>query len=229
MTLWAVVPAAGTGKRFGGETPKQYLSLHGKTIMQWTLDLLTGLDDIRTVMVAIHPEDTRAASLDYRHPARLRFTPGGQERADSVLAGLKALPAEAGDWVLVHDVARPCVPVADIRRLLDTVAADPVGGILAMPVRDTLKLSASHGRHIVRTVDRNGIWQAQTPQLFRYGVLRQALEAALSAGMPVTDEASAVEQAGLSPLLVPGSIRNLKITWPDDLDLAALLLSDSAR
>ena len=223
--VFAVVPAAGSGRRFGGDLPKQYLQIGSRTVMQWTLDLLTGFSAIREVVVAVAADDTRARSLSYRHPAKLRFVTGGAERMDSVLAGLEALPAEADDWVLVHDVARPCVPESDILRLMTEVQSETVGGILAQPVRDTLKQSAPDGRHIAVTVPREGMWQAQTPQMFRHGLLRHALQRAAAEGIAVTDEASALEYLGYCPLLVPGSPRNLKITWPEDLILASHLLS----
>lgn len=226
MTIRAVVPAAGRGRRFGGDIPKQYLEIAGKTVMQRTLDLLGGIPAILEIMVAIHPEDTQAVNLEYRYPEKLRFTPGGSERADSVLAGLCAMSAADDDWILVHDVARPCVSVTDIQKLLLQVGNDPVGGILAQPVRDTLKQAmATDPSHIAGTVLRDGMWQAQTPQMFRYGLLKTALERAVLMEIPVTDEASAIEAMGFSPQLVSGSSHNLKITWPDDLLLAGLILS----
>ena len=195
--------------------------------MQWTLDLLGGIAAIDEIVVALHPDDTLAATLTYLYPGKLKFTSGGAERADSVLCGLKAMAAEADDWVLVHDVARPCVPVEDILQLLKTAGDDPVGGLLAQPVRDTLKRSSTDGLRVGETVSREGMWQAQTPQLFRYGLLKSALESAITRNTVVTDEASAIEALGFSPLLVPGSPRNLKITWPDDLWLAGQILSSS--
>lgn len=224
----AVVPAAGAGRRFGSDIPKQYSVIAGKTVMQWTLDLLGSLPAISVIMVPVAAEDDTARRLSYRFPDKIRFTTGGRERADSVLAGLNALGAEPDDWVLVHDVARPCVPVADIQRLLAEAGQDAVGGILAQPVRDTLKRATPTGARIAETVSRHAMWQAQTPQLFRYGLLRPALQQALADGAAITDEASALERLGYEPLLVPGSARNLKITWPDDLLLADYLLSHSA-
>lgn len=187
--------------------------------MQWTLDLLSGLPEIRDITVAIHPEDTQAPRLDLRHTDKVRFTAGGVERADSVLAGLQAISCSADDWVLVHDVARPCVPISDIRRLIAEATLDAVGGLLALPVRDTLKEAGDDGRHVSRTVPREHIWQAQTPQLFRYGLLRQALESAAAKNLAVTDESSAIELSGLHPRLVRGSPQNIKITYPEDLAL----------
>ncbi|MDO8329030.1 MAG: 2-C-methyl-D-erythritol 4-phosphate cytidylyltransferase [Fluviicoccus sp.] len=227
MRIRAVVPAAGTGRRFGGEVPKQYLDIHGRTVMQWTLDLLGSIAAIDEIVVALHPDDTLASTLTYLHPDKLRFTAGGAERSDSVLCGLKAMTAKSDDWVLVHDVARPCVPVEDILQLLKMAGDDPVGGLLAQPVRDTLKRSSADGLRVGETVSREGMWQAQTPQLFRYGLLKAALESAAARNTVVTDEASAIEALGFSPMLVPGSPRNLKITWPDDLWLAGQILSSS--
>lgn len=224
----AVVPAAGAGRRFGSEIPKQYSMIAGKTVMQWTLDLLGSLPAITVIMVPVAAEDDTARRLSYLYPDKIRFTTGGRERADSVLAGLNALKAEPDDWVLVHDVARPCVPAKDIQRLLAEAGQDAVGGILAQPVRDTLKRAVAGAARIAETVPREAMWQAQTPQLFRFGLLRDALAQALAAGVAVTDEASALEWRGYSPLLVPGSPCNVKITWPEDLILADYLLSQTA-
>lgn len=227
---WCVVPAAGAGRRFGSEVPKQYLMLAGRTVMQHTLDRLCSLPAIGRVVVACAADDERAQTLPYAQSAKLQFVSGGRERADSVLAGLKALSAEADaqDWVLVHDVARPCVRVADIEKLMQATAAHSVGGILANPVRDTMKRgNAEQG--IVATVERAALWHALTPQLFPYGLLVTALESALAQALPVTDEASALELMGLSPLLVEGARDNIKITFPDDLRLAELFLAAQAR
>lgn len=223
MRLWCVVPAAGKGLRVGGDLPKQYLPLHGKTVIQFTLDRLSRLP-AEAIVVAVAADDERAASLEYREPSLLRFITGGAERADSVLAGLEAIAHQAADddWVLVHDVARPCVRLADIESLLATIAAHPVGGLLANRVRDTMKRGS--GDEVAATIPRDDLWHALTPQVFRFGLLRSALLAAKAQGVTVTDEAQAVELQGEKPLLVEGARDNLKITWPEDLQMAEAFL-----
>jgi 2-C-methyl-D-erythritol 4-phosphate cytidylyltransferase len=209
----------------GSDAPKQYLPLGGRCLLEHSLLALLGNAAIATVVVALHPEDTRAASLDLLRDPRVRTTIGGEQRADSVLAGLTCLGDRAADsdWVLVHDAARPCLSVSDLKRLLEQGMASESGAILAVPVTDTLKLSDREGK-IARTVDRSLYWAAQTPQLFRVGPLRENLEAALASGAPPTDEASAMEQAGVHPLLVTGSSTNIKITGTEDLALAQFIL-----
>lgn len=223
MSLWCVVPAAGRGLRVGGDLPKQFLPLNGSTVMQCTLDRLCQLP-AEAVIVPVAPDDERAAALSYRDPSLLRFVVGGSERADSVLAGLEAIAnqAEDTDWVLVHDVARPCVRIEDIEQLLVAIAEHPVGGLLANRVRDTMK--RGQGDEVAATVPREDLWHALTPQVFRYGLLRRALLAAQADGVTVTDEAQAVERLGERPLLVEGARDNLKITWPEDLGIAEAFL-----
>lgn len=224
MTLWCVVPAAGKGLRVGGDLPKQYLPLAGRTVMQCTLDRLSLLST-EAIIVPVAADDTRAAALAYREPSLLRFVAGGAERADSVLAGLEAIAAQAADddWVLVHDVARPCVRLADIESLLAALVQHPVGGLLANRVRDTMK--RGRGDEVAETVPRDDLWHALTPQVFRFGLLRRALLTARAQGRTVTDEAQAVELLGEHPLLVEGARDNLKITWPEDLRMAEAFLS----
>lgn len=223
MALWCVVPAAGRGLRVGGDLPKQYLPLNGSTVIQCTLDRLCQLP-AEAVIVPVAADDGRAGVLDYRDPHRIRFVVGGNERADSVLAGLEAIANQASDedWVLVHDVARPCVRIEDIELLLATIANHPVGGLLANPVRDTMK--RGNGDEVAETVSREHLWHALTPQVFRYGLLREALQAARRDGQTVTDEAQAIERCGERPLLVEGARDNLKITYPEDLQLAEAFL-----
>lgn len=223
MTLWCVIPAAGKGLRVGGSTPKQYLPLAGKTVMQCTIDRLSALP-VQTIVVAISADDTQAATLAWQHPQRLRFVTGGKERADSVLAGLQALRAEAADddWVLVHDVARPCVRLSDINNLLQHVAESSVGGLLASRVRDTMKRESAG--YVAETISREHLWQALTPQVFRFGLLYRALQQASAKGMAITDEAQAIEALGHAPLLVEGNRDNLKITYAEDLPMAEAFL-----
>lgn len=230
MACHAVIPAAGAGKRFGAGMPKQYLSLAGRSIQQHTLDRLSAMAEISQIVVSISPEDALAKTLPYARPERLRFVPGGAERMDSVLAGLRALRAGGAadnDWVLVHDVARPLLRPADVRHLLAALADEPIGGILANPVRDTMKRGSADG--IEATVARDNLWHALTPQMFRLGALAQALEAAQTDAAVVTDEASAMERLGHRPRLIEGARDNIKITFPDDLALAEALLAEQIR
>ncbi|MEC7120715.1 MAG: 2-C-methyl-D-erythritol 4-phosphate cytidylyltransferase [Pseudomonadota bacterium] len=221
---WAIVPAAGRGRRFGGETPKQYLMLQTQTVMQHSLNRLCQGLPLAACIVPISADDQLAEQLEYQYAAHIRFVAGGTERMDSVWAGMQALQGQADemDWVLVHDVARPCIALSSLKQLLIELADDPVGGLLAVPVRDTLK-RAQAGR-VACTVSREALWQGQTPQMFRYGVLYAALQSAIQSGQLVTDEASAVELAGHSVRLVEGRSDNIKITYPDDLPLAAAIL-----
>ena len=228
---WAMVPAAGAGKRMGLAVPKQYLSLAGRPVIAHTLASLLHHPRIDGVAVAIGAGDewwpTVAAELNAAKP--LRVVTGGAERCHSVLNGLEALsePAQPEDWVLVHDAARPCLTAGDLDRLIDTLADDPVGGLLAVPVRDTLKQADDAGR-VAATVDRSRLWHALTPQMFRLGMLHEALRAALARGLLVTDEAAAIEAAGFAPRLVEGRADNLKITRPEDLALAEFYLTRRA-
>lgn len=219
--FWCIVPAAGSGRRMGGDQPKQYLSLLGKTLCEHTLDRLLSLPCWSRVMVCVAPGDPVWHQLPVAQYERVVTVAGGAERCDSVLNALHALAhlAAADDWVLVHDVARPCVLRADIERLINAVIGDSgCGGILATPVRDTMKRADTTG-HIAQTVERADLWHALTPQMFRFGLLYDALQRASVAGAYITDEASALEWSGHSPLLVEGSSDNIKVTRPGDLPL----------
>jgi len=221
---FVVVPAAGIGRRMGAAVPKQYLELAGRPVLQHTLERLLAVKEVRHVMVALAAEDDRWPELSVASHPRVLTTVGGAERADSVLAGLRSLEdiATAEDWVLVHDAARPCLRPDDVVRLLERLAEDPVGGILALPSVDTLK--EVEAGTIRKTLDRGRVWRALTPQMFRYGLLRESLEQALVAGRVITDEANAIEHAGLQPKIVEGSPDNIKITRPEDLPLAEFYL-----
>ncbi len=218
----ALVPAAGSGSRMGSELPKQYLPLSGRPLIEHTLRALAAHPRIDRVFVVLSPEDGWWEGQGIRHEKLAVLRCGGAVRADSVKNGLKAIASEIAtdDWVLVHDAARPCLRPEHVDRMLAELADDEVGGILAVPVADTLK-RAEAGQRIAETVPREGLWQAQTPQMFRHGLLLKALGAA---GSMVTDEASAIELMGLKPRLVEGDARNLKVTYPRDLELAALIL-----
>ena len=222
---FAIVPAAGVGSRMGAECPKQYLPLHGKSVLEHSLKKLLTLPCLERLLVPLAATDEYWRDLPIFADERVTPVNGGRERCDSVLNGLIALTdvADDQDWVLVHDVARPCVRQSDIARLIDSLQHDAVGGILAVPVSDTIK-RVTTATLIDATVDRSQLWQAQTPQLFRYGLLRDALGSALQSGAVITDEASALEWAGRQPRVVEGSRDNLKITRPEDLALAEYFL-----
>ena len=231
MKLWALIPAAGMGRRMGGDIPKQYLPLGGRTVLEHTLDALAWHPDISGLVLVHGIDDPRAATLpDQLQGKPLLRAPGGAERSDSVLSGLERLAGQASDqdWVLVHDAARPCLRRADLDRLIGTLRDHPVGGLLGVPVRDTMK-RADAGNTVRETVDRDDLWHALTPQMFRLGILRAALQAARGRGLPVTDDASAMELAGHVPLLVEGHGDNLKITRPEDLALAEFHLRQQER
>ena len=220
------MPAAGRGTRFGGETPKQYLSIAGRPLIEHSLRALLGHPDIHGVMVAISPDDPYWAGWREMDGKPVLTCIGGTERADSVLAALQALPQTVNEdqWVLVHDAARPCLRAVDLSRLLAIGQADPVGAILATPLRDTLK-RGNGNQQITGTEPRDRLWRAQTPQMFRRGGLTRALQAAMRGGVAITDEAMAMERIGLKPRLVEGSEDNIKVTTPADLAFAEFILA----
>lgn len=222
--FFAVIPAAGMGSRFAAHAAKQYMPLLSSTVLERSASTLLQLKNLQQLVIAVHPEDQRAATLPLLRDVRVRFVHGGAERADSVLAALEALQnvAAENDWVLVHDAARPCLTEKDLQRLVECLAQDAVGGILAVPAIDTLKKVSKHV--IAQTIDRQAIWQAQTPQMFRFGLLLHALRSARKEQLVVTDEASAMEAAGHAVKIVEGARSNIKITYPDDLALAAFYL-----
>lgn len=223
----ALVPCAGSGQRAGPGGPKQYRDVAGRSVVAHTLAALAQVGRLAQTLVVLSPDDTafeRHAEGFEAMAARV----GGASRAASVAGGLDELRRRGAldeDWVLVHDAARCLVRPADIERLITACEHDAVGGLLALPLADTLKrgegAGGSDGERVAATVDRRGLWQAQTPQMFRLGLLRRALR---EAGDGVTDEASAIEHFGLAPRLVPGALENFKLTWPDDFKLAARLL-----
>lgn len=223
LPFWVVIPAAGVGSRMQADRPKQYLPLAGRSLIEHTLDCFLKHPGLQGLVVCLADNDPYWAGLSCACDARIFIAPGGRERADSVLNGLDALlgqGAKPGDWVLVHDAARPNLAASDLHRLLETLADDPVGGLLAVPVRDTLK-QAGADRRVTATPDRSAFWQAYTPQMFRLETLHKALSGALAAGVTITDEASAMEWAGHAPLLVEGRADNIKVTRPEDLDWLA--------
>ena len=220
LTFTVVVPAAGIGSRMGASCPKQYLPLAGKFLIEHTLERLLAHPRIERVVVALAADDDFFQTLPVASHPRLMTTTGGCERADSVLNGLSLVESE---WVLVHDAARPCITHQDIDRLIHAGLAGD-GAILGSRVRDTMKRSDTAG-YIQKTVDRDQLWHALTPQFFRTTLLRDAIQQGQSQGLPITDEASAMELAGWRPLMVEGRADNIKVTRPEDLALAALFLS----
>lgn len=212
--------------------PKQYRTVAGRDLLHYTLAAFDACSEFAQTLVAIAPDDPH---FDARRFAGLRFAVrrcGGASRQATVLNGLHALTefgAHDDDWVLVHDAARPGITPALIRALIGALKDDPVGGIIALPVADTLKrIAPDSGGRIARTEPRDGLWQAQTPQMFRIGMLREAILRAQQDGHDLTDEASAIEWLGHAPRLVQGSLRNFKVTWPEDFDLAEAILSRPA-
>jgi 2-C-methyl-D-erythritol 4-phosphate cytidylyltransferase len=219
--FYALVPAAGSGARMGHEFPKQYLPLAGQPMIAHALNTLCACPEISMVFVVLAPDDKLFLTYDWsRFGGKLQpLFCGGERRSDTVRNGLIASELEPDDWVLVHDAARPCLTQAHLAKLIAELRDDAVGGILAVPVADTLKRADDLGR-IAHTEERAGLWLAQTPQMFRAGLLAQALQSAPH----VTDESSAIEALGLHPKLVPGEPANFKVTYPQDLLLAELLL-----
>jgi 2-C-methyl-D-erythritol 4-phosphate cytidylyltransferase len=227
--LWAVIPAAGRGERFGGGLPKQYARLRGRSVIEWSLAPFLARDDLAGIVVALAADDREWARCRPADP-RLIEAPGGAERAQSVSSALTLIVRRGGDdqdLVLVHDAARPCLHPEDLDGLLVSGRTSSDGALLAVPVEDTLK-QAEDGRS-VRTVDRRQLWRALTPQLFRLGALRRALDAARAEHVRVTDEASAVEHQGGKPLLIAGRADNIKVTRPADLGLAEAVLEARER
>ena len=228
-SFWAVIPAAGVGARMRADRPKQYLDLGGRSLLERTLDCFLDHPRLRGLAVSLASEDPWWPTLACARDARILRAPGGRERADSVLGGLLLLAEQGatdGDWVLVHDAARPNLRRDDLDRLLAELAQDPVGGLLGVPARDTLKRVGRDGR-VSETVDRSQVWLAYTPQMFRLGALRDALSAGLAAGAAITDEASAMEWAGHAPRLVEGRVDNIKVTTPEDLQRLQVVFAEA--
>ena len=223
--VWAIVPAAGNGSRMQADRPKQYLNLCDKPVIMHTLERLISHPQIAGVVVAVADNDPYWSLLAIPASCPLYRAAGGVERADSVLNALNFLKniADSDPWVLVHDAARPCLRHSDIDRMLAELSQDPVGGILGVPVTETVKRVDPQNR-IIETVSRDNLWRAATPQMFRLQTLLKALEQTRLAQCKVTDEASAMEYAGYQPTMVEGHADNLKITLPNDLALAALYL-----
>ncbi|TMG74847.1 MAG: 2-C-methyl-D-erythritol 4-phosphate cytidylyltransferase [Betaproteobacteria bacterium] len=224
---FGLVPAAGSGSRFGADVLKQYSPLAGKPMLAHAIERLLAVPEVEVAFVVLAPSDTEFRKRDWSAFGS-RVAPlycGGASRRDSVLNGIIAAASlvDPNDWMLVHDAVRPCLGKAELRRLIDEAGKDEIGGILAVPVADTLK-RANGERRIVATEPRDGLWLAQTPQMFRHGMLLRALRDSVHA----TDEAAAVEALGHKPRLVEGSSKNLKVTFPADLEIAERILRDAA-
>lgn len=223
---WVVIPAAGVGSRMNSDKPKQYLELNGKKLIEHSLETIMSHPKIQGAVVSLAADDRCWDSVKLPQGKSIRAVIGGAERCQSVLNALEKLSdkADEQDWVLVHDAARPCVRVEDIDKLMQQVGDTQAGGILGVPVRDTMKRSGE-GNEILETVDRCGLWHAQTPQMFRLKMLSDALQMAIKQQLMVTDESSAMELFGVQPILVEGHSDNIKVTRPEDLNLASFYLN----
>ena len=228
-TFWGVIPAAGVGRRMGGSVPKQYLRLHDVPVIIHTLKKLAATPSIEGIIVVISETDPYWPELNIPVDIPVRVVTGGEHRVHSVFNGVESIASELSndDWILVHDAARPCVRNEDIVKLIDAVKGHECGGLLATPVRDTMKQAAENNA-IKATLDRSTMWHALTPQIFRTPLLLDALSAGLNNPDKITDEASALELQGYSPLLVEGHADNIKITRPEDLALAGFYLKNVA-
>ncbi len=222
--LWAVVPAAGSGSRFSKTELKQYQYIQNHTVLEHTVNRLNSLD-LSGCVLAIGEQDCFAQTLSFQHQHKLHFCTGGEERVNSVLNALIYLSdiADEDDWILVHDAARPCVAEDCLRRLVQSAQDSNQSAILAIPVRDTLKYVTSQNQ-IEKTVGREFLWQAQTPQMAKLGILKRAIQTALAEQITITDEASALEHVNEVVQVVQGRSDNIKITYTDDLELARLIL-----
>lgn len=223
----AVLPAAGIGKRMQTDCPKQYLTIGKKTILEYAIDTLLYHPRIKLIIVVINSQDDRFQSLAIAHHTKIQVVYGGEQRADSVMAGLQQAEQyiNQSSWVLVHDAARPCLHPDDLDKLLAVIERSEMGGILAMPVRDTMKRAEASPAVINQTLERQQLWHALTPQIFPFALLKDCLSAGIEKGVEITDEASALEYYGYQPLLIKGRSDNIKITYPEDLALAEFYLT----
>lgn len=227
IPFWLVIPAAGSSKRMESEQPKQYQALAGIPVLQRTLEVFLSIPQLQGVIVAIHSQDKHFAALAAAQDARVKSVMGGSERSDSVRLALEAVSKQAGpdNWVLVHDAARPCVQAQDVVAMLQALSTSAAGGIMAVPVSDTVK--QVNDKTITATADRTELWQAQTPQMFRVSALLSALQVAQQKNLSITDEASAMEAAGHKPVVFAGKRSNIKITLPEDWAIAEAILRSS--
>lgn len=218
---FVIIPAAGIGARMHADRPKQYLTIHGEMILQRVVNLFSSHPMIKKVVVVLHAQDHWWSTLQLQHPEKVLTAIGGKERVHSVLLGLQFLSdfADKNDFILVHDAARPCLQSEDITYLIEELKNESVGGLLGLPVVDTLK-KVNQDNQVVETISRDQLWQAQTPQCFRYALLKAAIESALSDNKIVTDESCAMELAGFRPKMIMGNAKNIKITFPEDIHIA---------
>jgi len=223
---WAVIPAAGVGRRMGGDIPKQYLELAGEAVLVRTMKQLASCPGVSGLFLGVSAGDPFWRELSFTAPWLKSVCDGGDERADTVSLILDDMAevVEHDDWVLVHDAVRPCISHGDVKQLI-LQSSQLDGGLLGTPISDTVKYANDENR-VTKTISRTGLWRAQTPQMFRYGELRQAMSAAKENSLTVTDEASAMELAGFQPLMVQGNSENIKITVPGDLQLAERYIRD---
>ncbi|AEO08758.1 2-C-methyl-D-erythritol 4-phosphate cytidylyltransferase [Buchnera aphidicola str. Ak (Acyrthosiphon kondoi)] len=220
----AVVPAAGIGSRMKIDLPKQYMKIQNRTILEHTLTTLLLHPNIVRIIVSLNKKDNYFHKLSISSNIRIISVVGGKNRINSVLSGLIAV--KNVDWVIVHDAVRPCLSYKDLEKLISIIKKNPVGALLARPVSDTIKYSNLTQEKALYTVNRKNLWHALTPQLFQINLLKHCLKKIIKDKISITDEASALEYCGYNPLLVLGSGRNIKITWPEDLVLANLYLKD---
>jgi 2-C-methyl-D-erythritol 4-phosphate cytidylyltransferase len=224
--IWAILPAAGAGKRFSAQKPKQFFELNGQLVAEHSLRRLSAIPQIETIIIPCDIDCTLWSKVPSISQLHVKQVKGGEQRAHSVLNGLLSLDQVASDddWVLVHDIARPCITSEDINKLIDAVENHPAGGILTASVNETLK-KVSSDQQIEATVDRAQYRMAQTPQIFKFSLLKAAIENCLKAGVMPTDEASAIEHSGLPVLAVEGRQDNIKITRQEDLAVASAILN----
>jgi 2-C-methyl-D-erythritol 4-phosphate cytidylyltransferase len=229
MRIWAILPAAGIGRRFGSALPKQYLNLCGIPVILHSINRLLEFQEIEKVIVSLHPDDQYWYELNLETP-KVETVLGGDERSDSVANALESLEgiAENTDWVAVHDAVRPCLSMSDLKRIISELKDESIGGILASPIVDTLK-KTDENMNITKTLDRNQVWSALTPQIFRYDILKKALSAQRKRRSVATDEAGAVEALGYKPRIILGEPTNIKITEEKDLALAEHIILSQAE
>jgi 2-C-methyl-D-erythritol 4-phosphate cytidylyltransferase len=230
MRYYVVIPAAGCGRRFAATIPKQYAELGSSTVIEHALSVFESDPDCAGIVVAVAADDSLWPVIAARRSRVIETAEGGEQRAHSVRNALRVLSARvrADDWIMVHDAARPCFSPADLQLLKRELASHPVGGLLAIPLADTLKRAlepGAHATHVDATIEREGLWRAATPQVFRCGTLLSALDAAIETGRIPTDEAQAIEWSGQRPMLIAGRADNIKVTTAADLALASAILS----
>ncbi|WP_263078721.1 2-C-methyl-D-erythritol 4-phosphate cytidylyltransferase [Endozoicomonas sp. Mp262] len=228
--FWAIIPAAGVGRRMNVDIPKQYLEIRGKTLIEHTLERLIDFPTLEKIVVVLGAGDEYARDIDLLDHQKILLAEGGKERSHSVMNGMEALKSHAlpEDWVLVHDAARPCIRRADLDWLVECLKDHEVGGLLGTPVRDTMKRTGPDDS-VIETVERCSLWHAFTPQMFRFAILEKALATAVRNQVPITDEASAIEYAGFKPMMVEGHTDNIKVTSGPDLALASLHIEQQSK